>query len=158
MLRGYLLIIILGMFTSCDTQIFLEAKNTEKIVYNFHDSSVPPQYHRSFEITVTKTSANIIVDSYGDTLATASKELAEGEFEEFVSVINDAKLTNSKPKNDLACSGSTAESLKIYTDKLLLNTYLDHCKNNEFPSSSGQIRIVVDKMKLFFPDLDELLK
>lgn len=39
------------------------------ITYAFHDSSVPPQYHRSLTLTVTREESRIIVDSYGTVLA-----------------------------------------------------------------------------------------
>lgn len=146
------------MFSSCETTLNLNPDTTEKIVYNFYDSSVPPEYHRSFEILITHVNASILVDSYGDTLATATKSLTENEFNDFIELVNDAKLTDSKPKNELACSGSTSESLKIYSDKLELNTHLDHCQVDEFPSNSGNVRQVIDKMKDFFPDLKDLLK
>lgn len=158
MKRLILILVMTNLFTSCETPILLDAGTTEKIVYNFHDSSVPPEYHRSYEISMTKKSVSIIVDSYGDTLSAKSIELKTGQFDEFIEQINAAELTHSNPKNDLACSGSTAESLKIYTDKLLLNTYLDHCQVDEFPAQSGDVRSVINELKAFFPDLDELLE
>ena len=39
------------------------------ITYAFHDSSVPPRYHRSVTLTVTRKSMHIVVDSYGTVLA-----------------------------------------------------------------------------------------
>ena len=39
------------------------------VTYAFTDSSVPPQYHRSVTLTVTRDEAHIVVDSYGDVLA-----------------------------------------------------------------------------------------
>lgn len=151
-------LIMLTFFSSCETTLLLDAETTEKIVYSFNDSSVPPEYHRSFEITVSKTNVFIIVDAYGDTLATDSRTISEKEFQDFITEINSAKLTKSTPKNDLSCTGSTSESLKIFTDELLLNTYLDHCQVDEFPAKSGDVRSVIDQMKAFFPNLNELLQ
>ncbi len=39
------------------------------VTYAFQDASVPPQYHRSVTLTVTREDARIVVDSYGDVLA-----------------------------------------------------------------------------------------
>lgn len=39
------------------------------ITYVFHDASVPPRYHRSFTLTVTRKSTRMVVDSYGTVLA-----------------------------------------------------------------------------------------
>lgn len=40
-----------------------------EVTYEFHDSSVPPPYHRSYVLVFDRTSARIVVDSYGDILA-----------------------------------------------------------------------------------------
>lgn len=37
--------------------------------YEFHDSSVPPPYHRSYVLTFDRSAARIVVDSYGEVLA-----------------------------------------------------------------------------------------
>ncbi len=39
------------------------------VTYAFHDASVPPAYHRSITLTVTKDESRIVVDSYGQVLA-----------------------------------------------------------------------------------------
>ena len=39
------------------------------VTYEFHDASVPPPYHRSVTLTVTKADSRIVIDSYGDVLA-----------------------------------------------------------------------------------------
>ena len=38
----------------------------KEIIYRFGDASVPPDYHRSYTITVTAGGVRIVVDSYGD--------------------------------------------------------------------------------------------
>jgi hypothetical protein len=51
-----------------------EHKMTEttikEITYHFGDASVPPNYHRSYTITVTADSVKIVVDSYGNYIKT----------------------------------------------------------------------------------------
>ena len=39
------------------------------VTYEFHDSSVPPPYHRSYVLTFDRTGARLVVDSYGEVLA-----------------------------------------------------------------------------------------
>jgi len=41
----------------------------KKIVYHFADASVPPQYHRSYTITVIPDCVEIVVNSYGEIFA-----------------------------------------------------------------------------------------
>lgn len=47
------------------------------ITYAFHDSSVPPRYHRSVTLTVTKARARMVVDSYGTVLADEQRPTPE---------------------------------------------------------------------------------
>lgn len=39
------------------------------VSYEFHDSSVPPPYHRSWVLTFDRAGARMVVDSYGEVLA-----------------------------------------------------------------------------------------
>jgi len=39
------------------------------VSYAYHDSSVPPPYHRSESLTVTEGQAHLVIDSYGEILA-----------------------------------------------------------------------------------------
>lgn len=40
-----------------------------QVTYAFFDASVPPQFHRSWTLTVTREWARLVVTSYGDVLA-----------------------------------------------------------------------------------------
>lgn len=67
-----LLLIALPLLASCSRSDPVAAPalpDDAVITYAFHDSSVPPQYHRSVMLTVTRDEARIVVDSYGDVLA-----------------------------------------------------------------------------------------
>ena len=46
------------------------------VTYEFHDSSVPPPYHRSYVLTFDRSGARIVVDSYGDILADRTVPMA----------------------------------------------------------------------------------
>jgi len=59
--------VFLIIFTSCNISKEMKPETT-KIIYSYGDSSVPPQYHRSYTITVTNEKLHIVVDSYGDIL------------------------------------------------------------------------------------------
>ncbi len=47
------------------------------VTYEFHDSSVPPPYHRSYVLTFDRSAARIVVDSYGDILADRAAPMTE---------------------------------------------------------------------------------
>jgi len=42
--------------------------NATEIEYRFSDSTVAPEYHRSYTVTARSDDASIVVDSYGDAL------------------------------------------------------------------------------------------
>lgn len=48
-----------------------------EVTYEFHDSSVPPPYHRSYLLVFDRSSARIVVDSYGDILADRTAPMPE---------------------------------------------------------------------------------
>ena len=58
-------LILLGCVSKASIPID-ELPGASKIVYHFKDRSVPPEYHRSYTIEVTKDSSSCIVDSYGN--------------------------------------------------------------------------------------------
>ena len=55
---------------------------TATVTYEFHDSSVPPPFHRSFVLTFTRDRARIIVDSYGDILADREAPMTAAAWDE----------------------------------------------------------------------------
>lgn len=63
---------LLGMLTACggpDPAAAPALPDDAVIAYAFHDASVPPPYHRSVTLTVTKDESHLVIDSYGDVLA-----------------------------------------------------------------------------------------
>jgi len=41
---------------------------TLTVTYRYQDASVPPEYHRSYDVIVGDGEARVVVDSYGDVL------------------------------------------------------------------------------------------
>jgi hypothetical protein len=138
--------------TSCEEQITLDEKTTSKIVYNFHDSSVPPKYHRSYEIIMTPDSVGIVVDSYGDILHEKQYPLSSEEFSSFIAFVNTADVSNCNLAATELCTGGTSEGLEIYTDKKIVDIYLDHCGGNSFASNCGDIEAVIERIKSYVRD------
>ena len=150
-------LVLLILTASCEEKLVLDESTTTKIVYNFHDSSVPPEYHRSYEIIMTPTSVGITVDSYGDILNQKEYTISSEEFSSFISFVNASDITACKPAETEPCSGGTSESLAIFTDKKVVDIYLDHCGRSEFPKNCGDIEAVIDKLKAYITDLGDLL-
>jgi hypothetical protein len=75
-------------------------KDIREIVYRFGDASVPPQYHRSYTITVTAGQARVVVDSYGDVLAEKAYEITRKEFEDIVRSLSRHRIGRAELGDD----------------------------------------------------------
>ncbi len=137
-----------------------ELMKADTVVYKFQDSSVPPEYHRSYTINVTKSKANIVVDSYGDIISKKDVELKEGQFEEVLEAVKSSEIKISSSKsNDHGCSGGTSEYLDIFVDKKkIIDGGVYHCGKEDYGNMSGDLDILSDKLKSLFPDFQKLLK
>lgn len=68
---GALVLALATLTVACTTKdTSMESLPDDAVItYAYHDSSVPPQYHRSLTLTVTREESRIVVDSYGTVLA-----------------------------------------------------------------------------------------
>lgn len=84
------------------------------VVYAFHDSSVPPPYHRSITLTVDQQQARIVVDSYGDVLADETVATPPAVWETLGATLDSvASLAVDDPGE--GCTGGTAIDLSVAT-------------------------------------------
>lgn len=85
---------------------------TATVTYEFHDSSVPPPYHRSFVLTFDQTGARMVVDSYGDILADRSAPMTEGVWNQVAeSFPQIAAVTVVEPEQ--GCTGGTSFAVSV---------------------------------------------
>jgi hypothetical protein len=135
-------------------------KPITKIVYSFKDASVPPQYHRSYTISVTRDQSHIIVDSYGDIVADVTIDIPEQTIGDLARYIEKYQIKESDRKSDTAIwTGGTSKSLKVYSDKdILLNGMVYQHGERLEGSLSGDIESFTKKLEGLFPDFPNLLK
>jgi hypothetical protein len=81
------------------------------IEYIFQDSSVPPEYHRSYVMTITKGNVRIVVDSYGDLINEADRPLPDQVWGELLDGAD--RLADFRSGVDEACDGGTASGVRI---------------------------------------------
>jgi len=121
--------------------------NASKIVYHFKDRSVPPEYHRSYTIEVTKDSSSCVVDSYGD-IVSSKKNI---ELPAFLNSLKVALATNEfercdKFSND-GCTGGTGEALSIINnDEEIFNENVYHCGGSNYGKLCGSLLDAVNKI------------
>ena len=82
------------------------------IEYHFGDSSVPPEYHRSYTLTVTKAEVHAVVDSYGDVLHDVTEPLPADVWDELVATADDV-VDLPVDEDEEPCTGGTTRGLTI---------------------------------------------
>lgn len=159
------IIIILSCFNNCDidnrsVSEQVELKNQiQKIVYQFIDSSVPPEYHRSYTITVSPQKMKIVVDSYGDILAVKEYEIEKEQFEYVLESFFKNHIRNENLGDEGGCTGGTTEKLSLLNDeKEIFNGIVYHCGGKDFGNMRGNIKNFAENLVRLIPDFKALLK
>ena len=133
-------------------------KDIREIVYCFGDASVPPQYHRSYTITVTPGQARVAVDSYGDVLAEKAHEITREEFEDIVRSLSRHRIGSAELGEDEGCTGGTTETIR-YSDGMneLFSGSVYHCGGRDSGDLGGDVRGFAEEVGKLIPDLGKLL-
>jgi hypothetical protein len=82
------------------------------VTYAFHDASVPPSYHRSVTLTVTKDQAHIVVDSYGQVLADVTAAVPAAAWSTMSGQVAQLRATQVASP-DAGCAGGTSIDLTV---------------------------------------------
>ncbi len=134
--------------------------NITKIVYSFGDSSVPPQYHRSYVITATPENIHIVVDSYGNILADTTYEMNTENFKLLTDKLLETGLKNKKkPTDNNGCTGGTTKSVVVFEgEKTTISGTLYICGGETYGDLEGDIDSFSNEINSFIPDIKKLLE
>ena len=113
-----------------------------QLVWRFHDSSVPPQYHRSYVITVTPISIRKVVDSYGKVLGDETAPFDQARFDAVLAAVTRHALA-TRPAGDEhdGCTGGTSHALEIRSgEEVILRGEQGHCGGTDAGSLTGDAR------------------
>ena len=103
-------------------------EETTKIEYRYGDSSVAPDYHRSYVVTITDSTKTITIDSYGDVLLTRLYSNTPSDFQAFKEDLSRKGIKKHKEKDSGGCSGGTSETIRLYKgDVQFFDAYVYHC-------------------------------
>jgi hypothetical protein len=126
-----------------------------EIVFAFQDASVPPPYHRSWEVTITPTSIRKVVDSYGDVLSDATATLTAAQFDEIVAALGAAGLTiGDAPPLAAAgggCTGGTGHSLRITRGDAVTSGSVEHCGGDHPGTLRGDVDAFTSALAAYLP-------
>jgi len=155
-------IALLTAFTACgsdDDAINKNYDDTQKIRYHYGDSSVPPQYHRSYTITIYRDMVKIVVDSYGNILAEENYEISNEQFDDIISSMKNNEIRNCELGEDAGCDGGNSESVTyINTGEIILDGEVYHCGGEDYGDLCGDIATFTNDVKRLIPNLTELLQ
>lgn len=90
-------------------------KNTTKIIYVYHDSSVPPQYHRSYRISCIENELELIVNTYNEIINQKKISIDKKVFDTIVELLKKLKF-KKKTKESKWCCWWTWKTIQIIYD------------------------------------------
>ena len=106
----------------------IDWQRATKVEYRYGDSSLPPDYHRSYTISIDENLKTITIDSYGKILLKKEYPNTAADFKAFVETLSKQGIYKHKEKNSMGCTGGTSESIRLFngTDSLF-DAYVYHC-------------------------------
>jgi hypothetical protein len=130
-----------------------------EITYHFGDASVPPDYHRSYRITVTSEKVRIVVNSYGEILADRTYKITPGQFDDLKASLEKHKIANCSLTDDDGCTGGTSERISCADkENEIFSGSVYHCGGKDSGNLDGDITGFADDAKKLVPDLEHLLR
>lgn len=108
-----------------------EWDSVSKIEYRFLESSIPPQYHRSYTISISASSTTISIDCYGKELL---KKKYRNTFFKFLCLkekLSALDIYKHKEVDSKGCTGGQTEYFRLYKeDYCIFDGYVYHCKGD----------------------------
>lgn len=86
---------------------------TTRVRVEFTDSSVPPEYHRSWVLLLDRTEISVVVDSYGDVVGEKTAPMPRNVWQEFTEDLPRELSALGDPAEGEECDGGTAISLLV---------------------------------------------
>ena len=131
-----------------------------KIITRFRDASVPPQYHRSYTISVIANEATVVVSSYSKQLNECTVELSPDGFQLVLDIIEKSQITQSPETEDAKKTiGGKIEYLQLFdNDTELLNGNTHGSGTQGSGTLCGDIKAVRQYLRSLFPNFQSLLK
>jgi hypothetical protein len=133
-------------------------QNIDEIKYRYHDSSVPPQFHRSYTITVTATTVAIIVDSYGKIITDKKFDGSPEQFNNLLKLLDAGKVKNTKVKKEKGCTGGTSEDITCYkAGQSVFTGYAAYCGGQTTGDLGGKLDDFRTAIIALIPEWDKVM-
>lgn len=125
------------------------------VTYEFHDSSVPPPYHRSFRLVFDRSQARIVVDSYGDVLADRTAAVSPAAWDEVAQGFPAVRgLVLADPAD--GCTGGTGFSATVAEDGTVRFSLSGLACGGVNSDAADRLAEWVGPVRSLFPPMNEL--
>jgi len=123
-------------------------------IYEFHDASVPPQYHRSYFISIEDTNVMFRIDSYGDVLFEEKFSITGAELDKFKKEVKKCNIKyTAGTQEPNGCTGGTSDSFFIYwSDNDKQDGFTSKCGGKEYGNIKGKVEDLRNLFKNMVPD------
>lgn len=86
---------------------------TAVVEYRYSDTSVPPEFHRSYTLTVRDGEARVVVDVYGDELHDVTEPVSDTDWRALLDRVERLGAGIGRGDADIGCDGGTGRSLLV---------------------------------------------
>lgn len=124
-----------------------------RIEYRFTDASIPPEYHRSYTLVVTRQETRISVDSYGDLLFEGMVPTTTQAWQDLSLGYPAIAELSSPPEG--SCTGDTRASVEV-TDAGTTVLDLSASSCEDAARVASRISDWITAARSLFPSMDEL--
>lgn len=155
-----LAVLLLNCSGSKNDQETTENMTVDYLIFKFHDSSVPPPYHRSYRMEFRDSTVHIVVDSYGEILSDTILNIGKDNVAKSFALVEQFGIV-SKEKNteEAGCTGGTGISIDYgYEGKFLCSGYVYFCAGEQFGDLSGDLQGLKYALNGLVSDFNQYLK
>jgi hypothetical protein len=123
----------------------------DKLVFEYKDSSKSPAYQRNYKITVTKTSASIILTA-DRVLAESTIKLTKKQFDRIVKKVRNADLKSRQNLDDDGCSGGTSDIFEFFGNReIIFKGLVYNCGTGKYGDLTGDSESIKKELISLFP-------
>jgi hypothetical protein len=123
----------------------------DKLVFEYKDSSKSPAYQRNYKITVTKTSASIILTA-DKVLAESTIKLTKKQFDRIVKKVRNADLKSRQNLDDDGCSGGTSDIFEFFGNReIIFKGLVYNCGTGKYGDLTGDSESIKKELISLFP-------
>lgn len=124
-----------------------------QVEFRFTDSSVPPEYHRSYTLGVNREETTISVDSYGDLPFEGTVPTTAEVWENLTATYPSIAALSSPPEG--SCTGDTSSAVEITADgSTLLEVSASSCE--DAARVAAELSDWIAPARALFPSMEEL--